>query len=449
MTRLAFALLAAALPLLTLAQDQATSTPTPTSTSTATPTATRVEDLPLPSGERAGVRGTVSGASPTAPAAPLFALDLGGTLTLTAAYAIGALDDHHLATYALPPDTARTFGLTIGQSRLHLGVTAPGDKLLAGAALSGRVEVDFAGGLASADGAQPLLRLREAWLAARWDRALSVSLLVGQADGLVGGPTEPISLAHVAIPRFAGAGYLYRRAPQVQAGLSWGGDLTLSGAAAVLAPLDRTTAPVPSATNPTGVGERSGLPDLEGRLALTWQPGGKPVLTAGLSGHAGRETYLLAGGTDASLDTFAAALDLTLDLPWCRLAGAGWTGKNLDVLHTATLGATASLSTTGGLVAMTGVAVSGGWAQLSTTLGGVTLFGGAGVEVADRADLPFNPPEATVVLEALQGSGGASLTLATGWSAGLEYTVYRTTFIGASDRQVTSSQVELATRYVF
>lgn len=441
MTRLALLCLAA-LPLAGRAQAPAADAAAPATVTTTTTTTVITTTAPT--------AGTTAALPAGAAAAPLFTLELGGALTLTAASGFGGLDDHHLASYALPPDTARTFGMTIGQSRLHLGLAAPGDGRLSGAALAGRVELDFAGGLAAGDGAQPLVRLRQAWLSARWERLAGLTLLVGQADGLMGGPHRAVSLAHVAIPRFEGAGLLSRRAPQVRLSVAGGGDLALSAGAALLAPLDRATTPVPSAASPTGVGERSGLPDVEGRVALAWRRGGAPLLEVGLSGHAGRETYRMAGGVDASLDAYGAALDLRLDLPWLTLAGAGYAGKNLDVLHTASQGATGSLSGAGGLVAVTGVAVAGGWAQLSLApLPGLALFVGAGLEAAARADLPFNPPTATVVLESAQVSGGATLELATGWSVGAEYTVYRTVFVGPTDREVLSGQLELATRYAF
>jgi len=74
---------------------------------------------------------------------------------------------------------------------------------------------------------------------------------------------------------------------------------------------------------------------------------------------------------------------------------------------------------------------------------------GAGLEGANRDDLPPNPPSATVPLQNLQVSGGAMVDLTSRWQAAVEYTTYQTTYVDTVDRELTSGQLQVSTRYVF
>jgi hypothetical protein len=201
------------------------------------------------------------------------------------------------------------------------------------------------------------------------------------------------------------------------------------------------------------VGERSGLPDAEGRLSLLLRPAGRTLLEVGLSGHAGRERWLLTGGggdRNADVDAFGAALDARLELPRVTLLAGAFYGTNLDVLNTLSPGVTPSLDAGGAPLAVTGVATLGGFVQLSVApRPWLHLLAGAGLEQADRLDLPANPASGTVPLRNLQVCGGARLELTGRWQAGAEYTVYLTRYVGAPDRDLTSAQLELSTRYAF
>lgn len=399
-------------------------------------------------------------AAPPAPAPasrPAVKVDLGGWLAWTGYGTFGGLSSNELPRAAVPPSTEQTFGMSVRQSRLRAALGLPSDGLLAGAELEGLAELDFLGGAAGGDSSTPLVRLRHAWLQATFRDLAGLSVLVGQSWGLVGGPNAPASLGHLAVPRFSGAGYLYRRAPQVRATAEVGGPLSLQAQVALLAPMDRATSPAATATAPdrpppTGVGERAGLPDVEGRLALRWRPEGRQVLEVGLSGHAGREKWRLSSGGeyDASVDAYAGALDARLDLGVVTVQGGAFAGKNLDVLSTLAPGVTLSLDAGGAPLAATGVAVEGGWAQvLVRPRPWLTLLAGAGAERADRADLPANPAALTVPRVNLQASGGALVDLTSRLQAGVEYTTYRTTWTGLTERDVTSGQLELSTRYAF
>jgi hypothetical protein len=440
MTRLAL-LLAAALPLAAAAQGPSAQAapPAPADPPAAAPQPTLLVKAP-PS------------------RSPGVTVDLGGWLVWSGFATLGGLGSNELPRNAVPPSTERTLGMTVRQSRLHAALGLPTDGLLAGAQLAGYVELDFMGGYASGDQALPLVRFRHGWVSVTWKELANLSVLVGQAWGLVGAPDAPLSLGHLAVPRFGGAGYLYRRAPQLRATAELGGPLSVLAQVALLAPIDRATSPAPTATSPdrpppTSVGERSGLPDVEGRLAVRWRPSGRRGLEVGLSGHAGREKWTLTSGgadVDATVDAYAGAVDARLDLDWLTVQGGGFYGKNLDVLNTLSAGVTLSLDAAGQPVAATGVETWGGWGQaLVRPLPWLTLLAGAGLEAANRDDLPPNPASATVPVRNLQASGGALVDLTSRWQAGVEYTAYRTTYVGTPDRELTSGQLQVSTKYAF
>lgn len=392
-----------------------------------------------------------------APAAARVRAELGGWLLWGGFGTFGGVDSNELPRAAVPPSTERTLGMTVRQSRVRAALELPSDGLLAGAVLKGLVEADFKGGYASGDQSFPIARLRHAWVSASLPRLAGLTVLVGQANGVMGGPVQAASLGHLATPRFSGAGFLYRRSPQLRASVELGGTLAVLAEGALLAPIDRATSPAPTAAAPdrpppTSVGERSGLPDVEGRVALRWRPGAGRTLEVGLSGHAGREKWRLtgAGDVDATVDSYAGALDARLELPWLTLVGGGFYGKNLDVLATLSAGVTLSLDAAGAPIAATGIEVWGGWGQAQARpLGWLTLVAGAGIEAATRSDLPPNPASGTVPLRNLQVSGGALVALTSRWQAGVEYTTYFTRYVGATDRDLTAGQLELATRYAF
>lgn len=449
MTRLAI-LLAATLPLAAAAQqppdppsapaEPAAPAPRPPAPALAPLSAQAPAPAPAPAPARAGVT-----------------VDLGGWLAWSSFATFGGLNSNELPRAALPPSTERTFGMSAGQSRLRATLGLPADGLLAGARLDGLVELDFMGGSAGGDASLPLVRLRHAWVSASFRELEDLTVLVGQGWGLVGGPNAPLSLGHLAVPRFGGAGALYRRAPQLRVSVETAGPLSVQAQLALLAPMDRATSPAATAAAPdrppvTGVGERSGLPDVEGRLALRWRPSERRRMELGLSGHAGREKWRLTSGgdQDATVDSYAGALDARLDLAWLTLHGALFYGKNLDVLNTLSGGVTLSLDAAGRPIAATGVETWGGWGQLAVRpWPWLTLLAGVGSEAANRDDLPANPAPTTVPRANLQVSGGALVDLTGRWQAGVEYTTYRTTWAGLSDRELTAGQLEVSTRYAF
>lgn len=396
-------------------------------------------------------------ASQSAPR-PRIGVELGGFLAIGAYATFGGLDSNELARAAAAPANERAAGMTARASRVSVGLTLPADGLLAQAQLDGLVEADFLGGTADGDPAAPLPRLREAWLRARLPGLGGLEVLLGQSSGLLGGTAEAVSLGHLGVSRFEGAGYLTRRAPQLRLSMEWGGDLALRLEAAALAPTDKARTPAatsaaPDRPRPAGVGERSGLLDGEGRVALLVRPQGRRLLEVGLSGHAGRERWLLspaAGDWNAAVDSYAVAVDARLDVWRLTALASAYAGRNLDVLGTLAPGVTLSLDAAGNPIGATGVGVAGGWLQAQlATWPGLTLLAGGGVEVAARNDLPPNPALYTVALRNLQASGGALVDLTSRWQVAVEYTAYLTRFVGPVDWDSRSGQLEVASRYTF
>jgi hypothetical protein len=383
-----------------------------------------------------------------APAAPALTIDLGGWAQWNAFETWGGANANDLIRTAGPQRSERTFGMSVRQSRFRANLGLPSDGLLGGAKLKGLVEMDFVGGYANGDESLPIARLRHYWVSATWKDLGNLSLLVGQTWGIFEGPYFAASLAHLAVPRFAGAGFLFRRAPQVRVSGDMGDELNLAFQAALMAPMDRNIAAAGTAN--LSVGERSGLPDVEARVAATYRPNRKNMLEVALSAHAGRETYALtgtAGAPNGSVDSWGGAVDFKLDIPMLTVLCAGFAGKNLDVLNTAGNGVTIGTGGTPvGPVSVTGVTTKGAWVQAQVTLvPGLQLLGGGGIEAPERKDLPATG----VVWRNGQLSGGAVFNLTSKWKASAEYTHYVTRYVEPTNNRYVANQLEIGTLYAF
>jgi hypothetical protein len=367
-------------------------------------------------------------------------VDLGGWLVLNGFYGSGGLNAVDQPRYAIAGLVdEHTTGFAVRQSRLRANVGIPADGLVPGAALRGLVELDFMGGYVAGDQSLPIVRLRHAWLSAAWKDLGGLTLLLGQSWGVLGGPYFAASLSHLATPRFAGAGFLYRRAPQVRLSGQLGGDLALLWTVAALAPIDRATATAAGAS----VGERSGVPNLEARVAVAAK---RPVkLELGLSAHLGREKHLLAGPPprDDTVDSRGYAVDARVEVPYVTLVGGGFVGENLDVWYSVAPGVRASATD------VTNVVTMGFWAQAQVTpVKGLQLLLGGGLERPERDDLPVPAPGAAApVQDNKQASAGAILNLTSRWRVSLEGTRYWTKALGGP--RVDATQIEASSLLAF
>jgi hypothetical protein len=157
-------------------------------------------------------------------------------------------------------------GMAMHMRQSSLGLRATTLRVLGGRFV-GDMEVDFHGGQLPSSGGRtwPLVRLRTATAEVQWTRA---ALLMGQASPIVAG-VDPLSLAAVAYPEFAGAGNLWMRLPQIRGSYDVGQRLRVGVQGAVLAP--GTGAAVGTVEVPDfDVAERSGRPFLEGRIRARW-----------------------------------------------------------------------------------------------------------------------------------------------------------------------------------
>jgi hypothetical protein len=221
-----------------------------------------------------------------------------------------------------------------------------------GATLSALVEVDFNGGYTGAVPTSstgfysPAIRLRKAYVDAKWGDFI---LRVGQDDRLIS-PLRPVSLAYVANPLFQNAGLQHGRAPMFEArwDLAPKDGIALSVAGAALNPQDNTATDngvSPSSAVDLGAGNRSRLPNFEGRIGAGLRSGGKTVV--GVGAWAGwQKNRFVSPLTDSSVDvnSYIYGADLTLNLWFIQVLGGISQGYGYDV--PGTLGASQGIALT-------------------------------------------------------------------------------------------------------
>lgn len=266
---------------------------------------------------------------------------------------------------------ASSLGATSRQSRIGARVGVPAvARALHASALEVVAEVDFLGGYYADDDVtfsmgHPRLRLFHG--RAEWH---DVAVVAGQ-DWVPFAPLNPVSLVHVAVAGFQGAGNAWSRLPQLRGELSMGG-ATL--AIAALAPV--SSGPVgPSAEGPTvvrtpGAADRSQTPSVQSRLAWAFDVDDRE-LVVGASGHWGRERARFGDPPQASTaDAWGVALDAELPLlSWLAVRGEVLAGANLD-----------GFFVDADLVRGEPVPVVGGWGQVSVTAGPLELHAAGGLE---------------------------------------------------------------------
>jgi hypothetical protein len=378
---------------------------------------------------------------------------------------LNAPDFAKLATTA-PTDTyaaREQTGVGVKQSRFRMNVGIPSDGFLAGAALKGLVEFDFAGASAG-DISMFQPRLRHAFVSSTWKQLNDLQVLVGQTWGVAPGPYFANSLTHIIMPRFGGAGYLFRRAPQVRVSgnvpLAAGAALSLTGAAL---------------TPDSAEGNRSGMPHLEGRIAANYRMNGKQLFDVGFFTHYGTDSYetfdattltsvaTKYAGDDVNSQLFG--IDAKIDLPYVSLVGTWFTGQNLHSYNATAPGVIRIQQTPAGgsktLVGVDDAKTTGFFAQATLTpIKGVQLIGGYGVETPDEDNFTtagtdiFATANAPQIVSNAQISGGVILNVTSKWRVGLEYTQYSTEYFygkAAADQKKTfdSSQIEFGTLLAF
>lgn len=383
-------------------------------------------------------------AAAPAPAKPAVSFDFGGWLLFNTWWNQGSFNAADFPRNAAGDEDEKAAGFSVRQSRLRLGANVPsGGGILGNPALRGFVELDFSGGYAGGsnpDESMPLFRLRHAYVTANWKEHGNLTLLVGQTNDIFHGWVGAASLSHLATPRFSGAGFLHRRAPQIRLSGEVGKDLAVGWTVGAVSPYDKTTI----APNP---GYRSVLPHAEARLAFMLRGASKLKVEVGVGAKYGQEKFRMVDGSDETVKSQGAAADLKVEFGRVALVGGAFLGENLDGENSIAPGvvttSTAAGVTPAGLLTVKSVPTKGGWGQLQLTpVKGFLLLAGAGMDMPDE-DLIG----ATAIKKNLQISGGAIVNLTSKWRAGLEYTRYQTEL--KDDTKTEASQVEFSTLLAF
>jgi len=309
--------------------------------------------------------------STEAPAPPVtaqshFPVTVYGTILLNAVYdtAVMNITDIPLFTAKQGSDALgndKTFAMTARQTRLGLRYDGRGE--VAGAHLSGDVEVDFLGGKAPFGNGvnMDLIRLRLAYGRMDWH---NFALEAGQ-DWAIFAPLNPTSYAEFAIPEFSASGNPWIRMPQLRAEVH--GSVTdnvnlLVQLAAIDPNMGDYNTTIFSATRAPGIGERGRAPGAEARFAFTSKHDDRDF-TVGFSGHYahGKNSGTVGTVTEQlSLDSWGAALDYLL--PFSKkfnLSGEVYTGRALGIFSDTSGEAISPPGTVGDR----GVRSSGGWVQ--------------------------------------------------------------------------------------
>jgi hypothetical protein len=261
-------------------------------------------------------------------------------------------------------------GAAIRQTTLGLFVSV--DEVFGGTFL-GDLDLDFYGGQQPSSGGRsfPLLRVRTARARLQWSRA---ELLAGQESPLIAG-VDPLSIASIGFPDFAGAGNLWLWLPQLRAGVETGSAVRIGVQGAVLAP---------STGDPTGpfdtdvdAAERSRRPVAQARLRVRW---GEPDdhLLGGEVGCGVHRGWLATAG-DSLLASEGIACDWRAPLPGgLDLRGEVYRGRGLRGLGGGGIGQ---------LLAADGSPLEdrGGWMQVNWRLTTATTIG-TGCGAADPED---------------------------------------------------------------
>ena len=370
-----------------------------------------------------------------------------GFLRMDAAYDTSRMSDTQIPVYVLSEDPENPKGAPENQSEFTLytrmtrfGLNLSGSEVeaIGSPKLTGRIEVDFYGGPAS--DSRNMFRMRHAWAKLQWGNFL---LLAGQTSDLIS-PLYPSVNAGMLM---WGTGNLADRRPQtrIQYILPIGASqLLIQSAAGLTGAIDRKD------LDKNGVpdGEVSGLPTLQGRLALRlpiWKTddGKSHPLEIGAWGHQAWEELdePLDGTEEDAFQSSVVGVDLKLPLYQDRLAltAEGWTGKNLSDVRGGIL---QGINTKAGAE----IHAMGGFAQLSWTTVKTeryknVLHAGIAMEEVVAADLNYGDRDLNfAVFGAVQSVFGH-------FTLGIEYLYWITEYVGFDHG--TSDRINLYTIYNF
>ena len=293
--------------------------------------------------------------------------------------------------YPLPTPCARAacegnILIDVRQTRLGARLAFDDTAGWTGATLSALVEVDFNGGYTTTTNSgafyNPIVRLRKAYADAAWGTESKLTLRLGQDDRLIS-PYRPVSLAYVANPLFQNAGLLHGRAPMVMVryDLTPKNGIGFTVGVAAINPQNgneengTAAGTLPSVAVDLGAGNRSRIPNFEGRVGLAWRSDGRNLVALGGYGGWQKNRYT-SPATDQSVDqnSYIYGGDLDINFGFVRAWGNIYKGFGYDVpgaLNSQGIALTVSPSVAScatparcNITATTAVPAFGGWAQL-------------------------------------------------------------------------------------
>jgi len=276
---------------------------------------------------------------------------------------------------AAAPDSVGVKGGGAGIRQTRIGVLVNDPDVLGGT-FTGEIDADFYGGQQPSGSGRtsPLLRLRRATGTIDWS---GFQIMVGQEKPLVS-PRNPRSLAAVGFPEFSGAGNLWLWIPQVRLTGETGYTFRVAVQAAVLAPTAGT--PQPPFNTSLDSAERTGRPQLEGRLRFSWGPADNPSEIA-FGVHQGWLQNLDSLSGDSIQTSQALTADARFVFGPFELVGEAFTGKALAGLGGGGVGQNFGVD---------GAAVhtKGGWGQFNARPIKDWMFGvGCGIDDPKDADV--------------------------------------------------------------
>ena len=332
--------------------------------------------------------------------------------------------------------------------------TAPNQKITCTAGAAGTNTVSTTG----TNWYNSILRMRLAYATASWgDASSKLSLVIGQ-DWKIIAPLAPTSIAFGYDQIFTQAGNLNNRDPQIKAVYDAGAEgLGLNLQAAMLSPQDTAAIFATGAVVDYDAGNRSRMPNFEGRVAVNYKDSGKKVAEVGLAGAVGWRRYNNTATPNTTVDTTTrlAAVDAIFNLPFVTLQGEGYVSDGMEDSYTALLGSSAILNNTvpatnpATIASVTNIQSEGYWAQaVLKPVSFVSIPVGYGMAQVRYHGLPASFLATTQRVRNAQFHTGLLFNMTNPWKFGFEFT--RTTSGYANNLgPATANQYVLASKLDF
>jgi hypothetical protein len=246
-----------------------------------------------------------------------------GYIKLDASYDDSAVINGDYVIYVPSEATVKNdneFNMTARQTRLGMAIAAPDFQDWQ---IKGRVEIDFYGDGPVLHENKSEMMMRHAFLEFRKG---SFRILAGQTWDVIS-PLNPYTLNYTA--GWAAGNIGYRR-PQIRFSYNTGKDdpMTISTELAFTRTSGLINENLDSGSKNDG--EDSGIPTIQGRIALTTELFGRSKSVFGISGHYGEEEVDWAG-SETDMKSWSVNLDFIIPLyDYFTLTGEAFIGENLD-----------------------------------------------------------------------------------------------------------------------